>query len=256
MIKITHDAGFFSCCSVKLLDIKNYFQKQGKLPLKVDSSESFRKYKINRKDITFDFFEHYNNINIDLEYEKYKNIIFQHQQFHDYKKIDYNLVTPFIKKYFTPSKNIENIVNNLLLKYNIDVDNCVSLYYRGTDKIRETKIDSFDSYYQKLNEIINKNKNLQILIQTDSAPFLDYIKKRINNIIVINENSVSYKNKGIHNEKKKYENYNDMKNLFSTFLIISKCKYFICSSGNCSIWMMYYRQNINNVHQNLNKVWL
>ena len=44
--------------------------------------------------------------------------------------------------------------------------------------------------------------------------------------------------------------------IFATFLIISKCKYLICSSGNCSIWMMYYRENANNIYQFLNDKWI
>ena len=37
---------------------------------------------------------------------------------------------------------------------------------------------------------------------------------------------------------------------------MSKCKYIICGSGNCSIWIMFYRENANNVFQNLNGEWL
>ena len=35
-------------------------------------------------------------------------------------------------------------------------------------------------------------------------------------------------------------------------IIMSKCKYIICGSGNCSIWIMFYRRNSNNVIQYLN----
>ena len=101
--------------------------------------------------------------------------------------------------------------------------------------------------------IINVNKNIKILIQTDTSQFIDYINsKNLENIIIINENKTSYTNKGIHNEQSRNENYYDMLNFLSTVLIISKCKYIICSSGNCSIWMMLYRGNNKNVIQYLN----
>jgi hypothetical protein len=77
-----------------------------------------------------------------------------------------------------------------------------------------------------------------------------------NKIIIILENSTSSTSTGIHFEKNNNENYNDIQYLLSTFLIISKCKYIICSSGNGSIWIMFYRGNAINVYQNLNKVWL
>lgn len=63
---------------------------------------------------------------------------------------------------------------------------------------------SFDEFYKQIIEITNKNKNIKILIQTDTAQFIDYINsKNLENIIIINENKTSYKNIGIHNEEKK-----------------------------------------------------
>jgi hypothetical protein len=260
MLRINHNAGFFSCCSVKLCKIIQYFTDNKFLPKTIDSSSQFMMYKTaNNMDITYDFFINDNSINNEIIYEKYIYIDDCNFQFENYKTVDYKSIIPFVKKYFTPSIQITNIYDKLLLKYNINTDNCIGLYYRGTDKHIETLIDTFDSYYNKLNEIINKENNIQILIQTDSAQFLDYLKQKcINNknVIIIKENSTSYTNTGIHHEKSRHENYIDIQNLFATFLIISKCKYVLCSSGNCSIWMMYYRGNADNVHQNLNKVWL
>ena len=263
VLKIRHRhvevAGFFSGCSVKLYEIINYFNKYKTLPKEVDSSELFLKYKYdNTKDITYDFFEHYDNRDFELENKKYIEIDYNCYQYENYKLINYDSITPFINKYLYPSKNIIEIYNNLIEKYNIKTDNCIGLYYRGTDKYKETPIDSFESYYQKLKELTKRNNKIQILIQTDSTPFLDYMKKNCfnKNIIIIKENSTSSTNKGIHFEKSNSENYKDMQYLFATFLIISKCKYIICSSGNCSVWIMFYRNNAKNVHQNLNRKWL
>lgn len=262
MLKISHNHGFFSCCSVRLYKIIQYLNNKKILPDTIDCSGLFTMYKDTKNtknDITFDFFKEYNNLNIIINYEKNILITDMNFQFDNYKNVDYLAILPFVKKYFSPSNDIINISNNFLSEYKIDTSNCIGLYYRGTDKQIETKLGSFKSYYDKLNEIMNKdeNKNLQILLQTDSGQFLDYIKeKNINNIIIIQQNKVSYKNNGIHHENTKEKNYQDIKYLFATFLIISKCKYLICSSGNCSIWMMYYRENANNVHQFLNDKWM
>jgi hypothetical protein len=56
-------------------------------------------------------------------------------------------------------------------------------------------------------------------------------------------------------KKTQEQNYYDMFNLFSIFLIISKCKYIICGSGNVSQWIMFYRGNNKNVHQFLEDKW-
>ena len=69
---VTHNAGFFSCCSVKLHRIVEFINKHKKLPDTCDSSQQFQWYKrtnshlINR-DITYDYFKHYNTIEIKEE---------------------------------------------------------------------------------------------------------------------------------------------------------------------------------------------
>ena len=51
------------------------------------------------------------------------------------------------------------------------------------------------------------------------------------------------------------QNYEFSKKYLAITLIMSKCKYIICGSGNCDVWVMLYRGNNKNVIQNLNGVW-
>ena len=255
MIKITHNFGFFSCCSVILHHIVKFINSNKILPNKVDTSETFRLYKKNQdQDVTFDYFEHYENV---LDVNIIHPIHYSHvHQFKNYANLDYKCITPLIKKYFSPSTKINKIINNLEKKYNIVVANTVAVYYRGTDKKKETQLASFDDFYNQIIKIVNINKDINILLQTDSSKFIDYINdKNLKNVIIIDENKTSYSNKGIHNEQYRKTNYQDMFYFLSTLIILSKCKYIICSSGNCSIWTMLYRGNCKNVIQYLNGTW-
>jgi hypothetical protein len=261
-LNIQWNHGFFSDTIVILLNIVKYFNYHKKLPDIVDTSKSFGNYKYDSNiDITFDFYEPPDK-DIIIKYEKevlMDYITAYHLSY--YKEIDYNSLMPFIKKYFRPSKKINIIYNNLLHKYNIDYDNCIALYYRGTDKKTQTPLASFDSFYDKLNEVLNKcdNNNVQILIQTDSAQCLDYLKEKClnKNIIVISENRTSYEDNGILYENTPTENYFAIQYLMATFLIISKCKYIILNSSCGSLMSMYFREgkNLENVFQNLNNNW-
>jgi hypothetical protein len=261
------NSGFFSCCSVILYNINKYIHEFRKLPVDVNSSDVFYLYKIDKtKDITYDFFIHsnstppisLNDINNIILYKHQYNL--DVQQFTEYGSYNYNFTTSLINKYFTPTQYINNIANNLISKYNIDVNNCIVIYYRGTDKYQETAIDSFDSFYNKLSELLEiiNNNNITILIQSDTAQFVDYIKSKsiINPVIIFNEMETSYTNKGIHYEHTSEQNYKDISYLFASVLIMSKCKYILCSSGNVSMWIMLYRGNAMNVHQNLNLKWI
>ena len=244
-----HDAGFFSCCSVKLENIVEFINSKRTVPT-VNSSSQFSMYKYKHGDITYDYFQHYTTIENTIKYPiDYK----ENYQFIDYSRLEYNTILPIVKKYYTPSNQITRTVDYLKNKYQLN-DEYIGVYYRGTDKAIETQIASFEDFYNKIIEI-NK-EGLKIIIQTDSSHFLDYIKSKLDNLIIITENDTSSSDKGVHFLNNSKKNYIDMFYLFSTFLILSKCKYIITGSSNASMWMMLYRGNNNNAHQYLNGEWL
>ena len=61
-------------------------------------------------------------------------------------------------------------------------------------------------------------------------------------------NTVDIIMKHLNNEFSKY--------YLGITIIMSKCNYIICGSGNCSQWIMYYRGNNNNTIQNLEGKWI
>ena len=261
IIKITHNAGFFSCCSVRLTEIVKFINLHNKLPDIVDSSQQFQWYKNKNKDITFDYFQDYKHIlNIciinPINYHDGPKWETQHQ-FTNYANLDYNGIMPLIKKYFSPSVEINNIINNIEAKHNLIYENICVLFYRGNDKNRETLKCSYDEYFFYANEIIAKNPKIIFLIQSDETEFIEFMSNKFPN------NSFFFKDEIRHMKKcnntvdkiMKYSNYEFSKKYLAITIIMSKCKYIICGSGNCDMWIMFYRGNNNNVIQNLNRIW-
>lgn len=248
--------GFFSCCSVSLMRIIEYLEKNKKLPDIIDRKEIYTTFKINEQDDISSLFFIHNNPNITIEYSdeiiKYQ----QDMQFEIYNKLNYEVINPIIAKYFTLSEDILKIVSFIEQKYNIDYDNTCCVFYRGNDKITETNIPSYDIM---LNKIKSLNLNVkQYLFQSDETEFLVYF----NNII---KNNIIFKDEIIHisrrissinhvtndrNIKLKY-----IKQFLAIVYIMSKCKYVICTSGNISVWITYFRGNSINVYQYLHNSW-
>jgi len=250
---ISHNAGFFSCCNIRLERIIEYINKHKTLEFNVDSSKQFEWYKSNKaKDITFDYFKHYSDVKIELDKDHID--YFNYYQFLDYSKLNYKTLNPIVKKYFSPSDNIENIVRTIEQKYKIDYNNLCVLFYRGNDKQTETTLSSYDEYLPYINSLIAENPNVKFLIQSDETQFIERMTKLL-------QNKAFYLKEYIRHIKKSSTTvdfvFKDKNSLFSQYylaitLIMAKCKYIMCGSGNCSLWIMLFRGNSENVYQYLN----
>ena len=140
-ISLGAGCGFFSCCNIYTNRVFEYFNNNKKLPEQIDSTRMFYLYKPENRqkdDIKHDYFDTLDDIainyveDIKLTYED------DEDQFSNYQKLNFEMVAPFIKKYFTPSLEIIKIINEMEKKYNLDsssYDNICLLFYRGNDKI-------------------------------------------------------------------------------------------------------------------------
>jgi hypothetical protein len=265
-LKVSHHylSGFFSCCSILLHNLVNYFNINKSLPLDVNSSDMFHFYKnpdnIN-EDVTYDYFKKFNdkNNNFTFEYNSYVNYHHIHQ-YENYKNLDYRNLNNFIVKYFSPSQYIIDIINKIEEKYIKNIyyyDNICVLFYRGNDKVTETKLCEYSEFIIKAKEILSKNSNVVFLIQSDETEFIETMLKEFNN-------SFYFKDEIRHMTKRNSTTdivFNNLNKEYSKYylaitIIMAKCKYIICTSGNCSIWIMLFRMHANNVIQYLHDKWI
>lgn len=142
LVLTKHNGGFFSCCSYRLAAIVSHINKFKKCPTFVDSSMQFFLYKFFNTDVTFHYFQHYNNgkditHTKDIKYHEFENC------FENFKDLDFESLNPIIDKYFTPTCIIQDKIEYMIRKYDIDVQNTCALYHRGTDKAPETKLCPF-----------------------------------------------------------------------------------------------------------------
>lgn len=255
VLEIHHNAGFFSCCSVKLGDIVSYFNFYKETPAFVDSSDQFNWYKIDpHVDITYDYFKNRDDVIPYLKDVKYR----QEDQFKNYKLIDYPSVHPFIEKYFSPSVEIENRIRNLETKYNLDYDNLCVLFYRGNDKITETKLCEYEQIINRAKYVQRTHRDIQFLIQSDETEFIERMSAEFPNSIYFKD-EIRHMNKCNSTVDIVFKdlNYEFSKYYLAITVVMSKCKYIICgSSGNCSIWIMLYRNHADGVFQYLNGSWI
>jgi len=246
---VTHNAGFFSCCSVRLGEIINFINKTNEIPLHVDSSRQFEWYKTNKnRDITYEYFKH-NSEEIE---ETQINFCYNAYQFIDYSKIDYDSIRVLVKKFFSVSDEITNIISSMENKYNLDYDNICVIFYRGNDKNTEINISGYDEYLNYANFVKSKNENVIFLLQSDETEFFEFMTSRLSQCIIFND-EIRHIRKCNSTVDIVFWEKNDVfsKYYLAITVIMSKCKYIVCGSGNCSLWIMLYRGNSDNVCQNM-----
>jgi len=260
MLKIIHGEGFFSCSSVILSDIILYYNRNGRLPDGVDSSDLFKMYKPGgeQRDITYDYFDHYNKHPIQIEYTGHIHYDWG-WQFWYYSLLDLTMITPFIRKYFTPTEEILGIISKMEEKYGLmeNYDNICVLFHRGNDKKRETALCSYSDMLAKSKEIVEKNPGVKFLIQSDETEFVEMFSEIYTNHIIFKDETRHMRTCDNTVDKVFPENnYKFSKYFLAIVIIMSKCKYVVCGSGNISMWIVFYREHLHDFHQYFNGQWV
>lgn len=251
ILKVTHNAGIFSCYSIRLEKIIEFFNRNKKLPTIVDSSTQFSFYKSQNEDLSKILF-----IESDNKIEYYKNINISNSndepQFSNFDLLNFDDINPFIDKYFRPTEIINDIIDRFITKYSIVFEDTCSVFYRGNDKRTETNIPDYHIFFDKCSKIIEDNPNILFLVQTDEYEFFEEFNKLFTNSIRIEEvPMIRRQNSVVHQQVHRSELPQLAMNFLSATLIVSKCKFLVTNSGNCGYWSVLFRGNSKNVYQYL-----
>lgn len=254
-LTITHNAGFFSCATIRLIAIMKYFNEHKQLPDAVDSSEQFAFYKKElSENIVPEFFEE-QPVEIihhgDIEVTRAPGEV----SFGPYKEFHFQSVKPFTDRYFHPSQRVRDMIAAYEANYNIDYKNTCAIFYRGNDKQRECEVTPYADFINKAREVLNANPGIRFLIQPDETEFLEAFTAAFpDNCFHFSETPhMRKKNSAIF-----YELPPDRKTEHGCFFLaavitMSKCKHLITHSGNGGMWAVLYRGHFDNTHQFFNK---
>lgn len=247
---VKHYFGFFSCSTMRLHYLIDYFNTQKQLPIVFDSKDCYGWYKKHDEiDITFNYFKHYDGIPETIEYTRHINYV-EWFQFKQYDTLDFEGIIPFMRKYFSPSDKILKIIKTMEEKYNLDYDNTCVLFYRGNDKCTEVELPSYQEYIHYGKYVLNLYPDVKFLIQSDETNFITTMANEFPNHIIFKDEIRHIQDNTTTVDKVfKETNFEYSLNYLAITIIMSKCKYVLCNSGNCSIWIMLYREHAKNVIQ-------
>jgi hypothetical protein len=259
VVSSTENSGFFSECSFRLEKILEYYSGITRPPTTIDSSQQLGLYKPTdyppEKSIIERFFLEKVNGKISF----FHPIPFkQSDQFTDYRKLALKDILPFIRRYYTPSSAIDQIVEDLQKKYKIKSENTCVLFHRGNDKVTETTLPPYEDYLARARDILAKAPKTRFLIQSDETEFYEAMTAGLP------DNSFHFTDEVRHIRRSdtsvdlvnKSENYQYALQFLAIMIIMSRCGEIVFGSGNCSLWLVFFRGSTEGIQQYLDGNWL
>lgn len=267
MLIVDHNAGFFSCCSVRLEKIIEYYQQKGYFPQSIDGTSQFQWYKPfiphrEQMDISFLYFQPYTNhpqYSGDCSHYVFNNSDPNKPdiQFSCYRKtLDFSILTPIVNMYFQPSVYMENVKHDLQRFYQLgDLSEYCAVFYRGNDKAKEATLPSYDDFIKHIRSLPT---HLKLLIQSDETDFIQTMLAEFPDRCHWFSKHVRHMKRdaslSVDHTQWASNCYYSVRFL-AIVLLLSQCRYMICTSGNCALWATLFRGSAEGIIQYHDNEW-
>ena len=172
------------------------------------------------------------------------------EQYSDFTHLNHTKLAPFLKRYFSPSNEIESIIDSIEYKYNIQYENTCVLFFRGNDKCTEMELPSYTQYILAAEQILKQHPNIRFLVQSDETEFLETMVSTFPNSVVFFD-EIRHMRRNVNTVDRVFKSQNANMSLFYLAItyIMSRCKHIIFNRGNCSLWIALFRGNSDNIIQ-------
>ena len=254
---ISSEGGFFSCCSVRLEKIIEYFSALTRPPTQIDSSQQFALYRPTVVQTEADsssekFIEEFFVPKVNGRINFHHKIAFQQSdQFTDYRTLALVDILPFVRRYFTISAAIEQLVASLEKKYAINYKNTCVLFYKANSQCAP-----YEEYLARARGVLAQNPMTRFLIQSDETEFIDAMTSLPNSFYFMDETRSIPRCSTSVDLVNPPENYQYALQFLAIMIIMSRCSSIIMGSGNCSLWVVLFRGGASGVQQYLGGKWL
>jgi hypothetical protein len=245
-LKLLHDAGFFSNCTVTLQNLTVLHPTDGHIEVIWPTQKMWRNSNGSRKNLFNDYFKPKNRSQlIRMQFVPR----FNYHGF--YEDLHFEKLNPYIRNYFSPSFLVESQIQQFLDKYCICPDKTIGVCYRGTDKVMEVPAISPSRYLSEVKNLLKKHTDLRVLVQTDQKQVRDYFLSEIGPAaFYLEEMPVTCSSSAMHfADEKTISNFELGINLLAAVKILAQCKYLISHTGNVSLWIFLYRGSARNCCQ-------
>lgn len=240
---LTHNWGFFSCCSTLMFDMARLQGRQNSISTKF----SFRYSRDEEMTcILGEYFLPPDNQIKQIESGSVSEDLYHHSR---YESLDIDEFVPYLNKYFRTNDKVKQWEDWFVKKYAIDFDRTIVLSYRGTDKYIELELQPVQRYLEHAKMLLQENPGYRLLVQTDQKQVQDRVMSEVGDRgLFIEELPATTGRHGVH-EILQADKVEFSQKMLAAVKLMSKCKHLITHTGNVAFWTVLYRGHCNNVVQ-------
>lgn len=265
-IRVAHDAGFFSCCSVTLNRILSHAGANGgELPI-VDARGTFGWYKPpggEGRDGRELFFRR------SVQRPGCRDVpsapvrwvdwdeVDDDEQFCDMARYNFAALAPVLAAYFTPDAHIDAIQAALQSKYGIDCQRTCVLFYRGNDKARESVPCDYGEMVDRALAATADRPDTAFWLQSDETEFLSFAFERLTrpgrSPTVMDGGDIRHMSRrdGTVDHLDRASNFEYACKFLAIVRLMARCRQVVCTSGNVSSWVALFRGSARGMVQHL-----
>jgi len=245
-LKLLHDAGFFSNCTVTLQSLTVLHPTDGHIEVIWPTQTTWRNLNGSRENLFNDYFRPK-----DRSQAQRMHFVPRFNDHGFYADLHFKKLNAYVHNYFNPSSLVESRIQHFCEKYRICPDKTIGVCYRGTDKVFEVPTISPSRYLSEVRKLLTKYADLRVLVQTDQKQVRDYFLTEIGPAaFYIEEMPVTCSSSAMHiTTEKTISNFELGINLLAAVKILAQCKYVISHTGNVSLWIFLYRGSARNCCQ-------
>lgn len=239
-LRITHDAGFFSICSIALYEIA----KASSEIRSIDASLTFRAYKESpTQNLWPDIFVAPGPVGQSQSLQISRSRVAHRLPHHSlYRFIDFTATNALVRTFFAPSQRITARMERLTLTYSLDASKLIAVWCRRTDKATEVRQNTLTKYLKVTRKLARKYPTHQILLQTDDSHVQELFANEFGQRVTwFAELPTTASATVMHKLVAVAEREDFAANLVAATILLSRAAHVVTYTGNVGYWIALYR---------------
>jgi len=243
-LHIGHSSGFFSNVTVTLLALCDLLN-DGLEVEQIHYRYSFATYRGAEQPIyDHDLYPEYFALNRSMRLpDPLPRRFVDHHGLYD--ELDYKCLNMLVRRYFTPSPRINDIVSGWETKYGFDGSKTIGVCYRGTDKQREVTLAQPSAFLEATRRIVQSHPECRVLIQTDQLQVRDLFLREFGDCCwYLEEMPVTgggFALQHLSSSERGVDRFIFGQRIVATALMLSKCAHLVNHTGNMGFWIALLR---------------